>query len=159
MEEKEQLERQALAFFLRLYNRRTGKKWRLYKKRECPDFEVRYGYSGDLMGVEVSHIFHDKKEAMMMLGRDESHIHGIITADDHVRVLERVLKKKAEKFYGYDFDGPIILVLRDFSKIFDARRIFDERLRFKMPHCDYAEVYYMTRSRPEKKWDKLIRLK
>ena len=159
MEEKEHLERQALAFILRLYNRREGTKWRLHVKRERPDFEIKDRFSGELMGVEVAHIFHDKKEAMMMLGRDQSHIHGIISADDHVRVLERVLKIKAQKFWGYDFDGPIILVLRDFSKIFDARVIYDERLHFKMPPCKYAAVYYLTRSRPDRKWDKLIRLK
>ncbi len=159
MDEKERLERQALAYFLRLYNRKFNTKYRLQHKRECPDFSVRNLYNGDILGVEISHIFHDKKEAMMMLGRDQSHIHGIISADDHVRVLERILKQKAEKYYGYDIDAPIILVLRDFNPIFNAKTIFDPRLHFCMPASEFKEVWYMTRTSPARKWDKLVRLK
>jgi hypothetical protein len=159
MDEKESIERKALAFFLRLYNRKFNTKFRLLVKRERPDFEIVDRYSKEIVAVEVSHIFHDKKEAMMMLGRDASHIHGIITAKDHVMVLERILKKKAIKFWGYDFEGPIMLVLRDFSPIFDAKTIFDYRLGFKMPASGYKEVWYMTRSSPLKKWDELVRLK
>lgn len=159
MEEKERIEREALAYFLRLYNRKMGSKFRLLKKRERPDFEVRDKLSKDCLGVEISHIFHDKKEAMMFLGRDESNVHGIITAQDHVDVLMRVLKKKALKQKGYDCDWPVILVLRDFSKIFDVKTIFDERLGLKIPGSGYEEVWYLTRTRPVKKWDKLVRLK
>lgn len=159
MDEKERLERRALAFFLRLYNRRFNTKFRILKKRERPDFEVKDKHDGQMLGVEVSHIFHDKKEAMMMLGRDLSHIHGIITAEDHVHVLQRVLKKKAEKFLGYDCDAPIVLVIRDFNQIFDAKTIFDPRLHFMMPASGYKEVWYMTRSSPLKKWDKLVQLR
>lgn len=159
MNEKERIEREALAYFLRLYNRRNNTKYRLWKKRERPDFEVRDKITKKVMGVEVSHIFHDKKEAMMFLGRDPSHVHGIITAQDHVEVLMRVLKKKAEKQRGYDIDSPVILVLRDFSKIFDVGTIFDERLGLKVPFSGYKEVWYLSRTRPVKKWDKIVRLK
>ncbi len=159
MGEKERIEREALAYFLRQYNRKNDTKYRCWKKRERPDFEVRDKITKETMGVEISHIFHDKKEAMMYLGRDPSHVHGIITAQDHVDVLMRVLKKKAEKVKYYPFDGPVILVLRDFSKIFDARTIFDERLGLKIPGSGYKEIWYLTRTRPVKKWDKLVRLK
>lgn len=159
MDEKERIEREALAFFLRLYNRKFHRKYRLLVKRERPDFEVRDRFSGDVVGVEVSHIFHDKKEAMMMLGRDPSLIHGIITAKDHVDVLMEILKKKAQKIWGYDFDGPILLVLRDFSRIFSARILFDARLGLKVPASGYLQIWYMGRSRPWKKWDTLVRLK
>ena len=159
MDEKERLERRALAFFLRLYNRKNATGYRILVKQERPDFLVKDRYSSKVIGVEISHIFHDKKEAMMILGRDPSHIHGIITAEDHIEVLQRVLKKKAEKFLGYDFEGPILLVIRDFNPIFDAKAIFDPKLHFKMPGSGYEEVWYMTRSKPIRKWDKLVRLK
>ena len=159
MDEKEHLERKALAYFLRLYNRRFGTKYRMLKKRERPDFSVKDKLSGHIIGVEISHIFHDKKEAMMMLGRDPSHIHGIITAQDHVSVLMRVLEKKSLKVKQYPFDGPIILVLRDFSKIFDAQTIFDHRLGLKVPKSGYREIWYLSRTRPVKKWDKLVQIK
>jgi hypothetical protein len=159
MDEKERIERGALAYFLRLYNRKRNTKFRFWKKRERPDFEVRDKITKETMGVEISHIFHDKKEAMMYLGRDPSHVHGIITAQDHVDVLMRILKKKAEKVKDYPFSGPVVLVLRDFSKIFDARTIFDERLGLKVPGSGYEEIWYLTRTRPIKKWDKLVRIK
>lgn len=159
MDEKERLERKALAFFLRLYNRKRRTKFRFHIKRERPDFEVRDKLSGKVLGVEISHIFHDKKEAMMFLGRDFSHIHGIITAHDHVDVVVEVLKKKAEKIKKYPFEGPIILVLRDFSRIFDAQTLFDYRLGLKVPASTYREIWYLSRSSPEKKWDKLVRIK
>ncbi len=159
MDEKERIEREALAYFLRLYNRRNDTKFRLWKKRERPDFEVRDKVTKRVIGVEISHIFHDKKEAMMFLGRDPSHVHGIITAQDHVDVLMRVLRKKAEKVADYPFEGPVILVLRDFSKIFDATTLFDARLGLKVPGSGYEEIWYMTRSKPVKKWDNLVRLK
>jgi hypothetical protein len=159
MDEKEKIEREALAFFLRLYNRKFDRKFRLAIKRECPDFEIEEPKSGERIGVEVSHIFHDKKEAMMMMGRDLSTIHGIITAKDHVDVLMEILKKKAHKMYVYDRSIPIVLVLRDFSNIFTPRILFDERLGLKIPHSDYKEIWYLARSRPMKKWDRLVRLK
>lgn len=158
MDEKERIEREALAFFLRLYNRKFHCKFRLLRKRERPDFEVRDRWSNDALGVEVSHIFHDKKEAMMILGRDSSRIHGIITAQDHVDVLMEVLRKKAQKIHGYSCDAPMILVLRDFSPIFSARILFDARLGLKVPASAYKQVWYMSRSRPTKKWDTLVRL-
>jgi len=159
MDEKERIERGALAYFLRLYNRKKGSKFRLWKKRERPDFEVRDKITKKVLGVEISHIFHDKKEAMMYLGRDNSNVHGIITAQDHVDVLMRILRKKSEKVKDYDCKWPVILVLRDFSKIFDARTIFDERLGLKVPGSGYAEIWYLTRTKPIKKWDKLVRIK
>ena len=159
MEEKERIEREALAYFLRLYNRRNGSKLRLLKKRERPDFEVRDRVTKEVVGVEISHIFHDKKEAMMFLGRDNSHVHGIITSQDHVDVLMRVLNKKAEKVKYYPFDGPVILVLRDFSKIFDAQTLFDARLGLKIPASSYVEIWYLSRTKPVKKWDDLVQLK
>jgi hypothetical protein len=158
MDEKERIEREALAYFLRLYNRRNASKYRLWKKRERPDFEVRDKVSKDLIGVEISHIFHDKKEAMMFLGRDESHVHGIITAQDHVDVLMRVLRKKAEKVECYPFDGPVLLVLRDFSRIFDAQTLFDVRLGLKIPASSYREIWYLSRTKPVKKWDAIVQL-
>ncbi|HPQ80149.1 MAG TPA: hypothetical protein PLZ86_00275, partial [bacterium] len=158
MDEKERIEREALAFFLRLYNRRYNRKFRIFVKRERPDFEVQDRWSKEKLGVEVSHIFHDKKEAMMMLGRDPSTIHGIITAQDHVDVLMEVLRKKAQKVRGYSCGSPVILVLRDFSRIFSAKILFDERLGLKIPASGYKQIWYLSRSRPTKKWDTLVRL-
>lgn len=160
MKEKEKLERMALAYFLRLYNRQLGTKYKILEKRERPDFAVVDKISNHILGVEISHIFHDKKEAMMMLGRDASHIHGIITAQDHVKVLMKVLEKKALKMITYPFNnGPIILVLRDFSKIFEAKTLFDPRLGLKVPKSGYSEIWYLSRTRPVKKWDDLVQIK
>jgi hypothetical protein len=159
MDEKERIEREALVYFLRLYNRKLGGKYRLHVKRERPDFEVADKLTGKILGVEISHIFHDKKEAMMILGRDESRIHGIITALDHVKVLMDILKKKASKVENYPFEGPVILVLRDFSLTFDAQTIFDARLGLKVPPSAYREIWYLSRTHPERKWDEIVRLK
>lgn len=159
MDEKELIERKALAFFLRLYNRKLGSKYRLLKKRESPDFEVKDAISGKRLGVEISHIFHDKKEAMMMLGRDPRNIHGIISAQDHVDIVMRILKQKADKIKRYDCDAPVILVIRDFSKVFSPRTLFDARLSFKVPSSGYSEIWYLSRTRPIDKWDKLVRIK
>ena len=158
MDEKERIEREALTYFLRLYNRKKGTKYRVGAKRERPDFTVRDRISGEILGVEISHIFHDKKEAMMLLGRDHSHMHGIITAEDHVDVLMRVLRKKTELVDHYPFAGPIILVIRDFSRIFTADLLSDARLGLKVPHSSYREIWYLSRSRPVRKWDELVRL-
>jgi len=159
VDEKEHLERRALAFFLRLYNRKFDAKYRLLKKREKPDFEVKDAHSDALLGVEISHIFHDKKEAMMMLGRDLDHIHGIITAQDHVDVVMRILNKKAEKMRHYICAAPVILVLRDFSKTFSPGTLFDTRLGLKVPHSGYKEIWYLSRTHPVDKWDRLVRIK
>lgn len=160
MHEKERIEREALAYFLKYYNMKRAKKYRLHVKRERPDFEIKDKISGTILGVEVSHIFHDKKEAMMMLGRDPSHFHGIITAADHVNVLTEVLKKKAEKVKYYPFVGPVILVIRDFSPTFNDQFLFDHRLGFKMPpSTGYKEIWYLNSSGPETKWDKLTQIK
>lgn len=159
MDEKERIEREALAYFLRLYNRTHDARYKMTVKREKPDFEIEDKQKKSHVAVEVSHIFHDKKEAMMFLGRDDSEIHGIITAEDHVKVLMRILKQKAVKIYGYDFDGPIILVIRDYSKIFNEQDLFDPKLGLKVPASKYHEIWYLSRSKPVKKWDLLVQLK
>jgi len=158
MDEKERIERDALTFFLRLYNRKKGTKFRFLKKRERPDFEIIDRASKQVMGVEISHIFHDKKEAMMFMGRDPSRVHGIITAEDHVGVLVEVLRKKAKKVKGYPFEGPIILVIRDFSRIFDVKTLFGYKLGLRVPASSYMEIWYLSRSKPVRKWDELVRL-
>lgn len=159
IDEKERIEREALTFFLRLYNRRKGTKFRFLRKRERPDFEVIDRISGKTVGVEISHIFHDKKEAMMFMGRDPSSVHGIITAEDHVSVLVEILRKKAEKVRGYDYKGPMILVIRDYSQTFDLKTLFGYKLGLKVPRSDYREIWYLSRSKPVKKWDELVRLR
>ncbi len=158
MDEKERIERAALTFFLRLYNRRTNNKFRYLEKRERPDFVVRNLKSKELLGVEISHIFHDKKEAMMFLGRDDSKFHGIITAKDHIDVLVRVLNKKAEKAKQYPYIGPMILVIRDYSRIFDASTLFNYGRGLKVPNSIYKEIWYLSRSKPVKKWDEIVQL-
>ncbi len=158
MDEKEQLERKALAYFLRLYNRKNHSKYCIVEKRERPDFLIKNQYDYTILGIEISHIFHDKKEAMMLLGRDMSHVHGIITATDHVDVLTRILKKKSEKQKMYPYQGPTLLVLRDFSPIFDANMLFDARSGLKVPASKYEEIWYVHRSHPVDKWDGLVQL-
>jgi hypothetical protein len=88
-----------------------------------------------------------------------SNFHGIITPDDHGKVITYILKKKAEKVRAYPFNGPVILVLRDFSRLFDASMLMLHTTGLKVPNCNYREVWYLTRSRPDRKWDELIRLK
>jgi len=157
--EKERLEREALTHFLRIYNKKRGRSYRCHEKRERPDFSIREKDGSAIIGVEISHIFHDKKEAMMVLGRDPSNFHGIITPEDHGKVITYVLKKKAEKMKLYPFNGPIILVMRDFSRLFDASTIMRHTTGIKVPNSGYKEVWYLTRSSPDRKWDELIRLK
>jgi hypothetical protein len=157
--EKERIELEALNHFLHIYNMKRGREYAMFEKRERPDFTIRDRKGGALIGVEVSHIFHDKKEAMMVLGRDLSNFHGIITTGDHAKVINYVLKKKSEKVQGYPFDGPVILVLRDFSSLFDASTLMKHTKGIKVPPSGYKEVWYLTRSAPTKKWDELIRLK
>jgi hypothetical protein len=159
MGEKERLEREALTYFLRIYNKKRGRNYRCFERRERPDFTIRDKDGGTIIGVEISHIFHDKKEAMMILGRDPSNFHGIITTGDHGKVISYVLKKKSEKVKYYPFNGPVILVLRDFSSLFDASTIMKHTTGIKVPQSGYKEVWYLTRSNPERKWDELIRLK
>ncbi|MBN1282929.1 MAG: hypothetical protein JXA24_04065 [Proteobacteria bacterium] len=159
MDEKERIEREALTFFLRLYNRKKGTKYRFLRKRERPDFEIVERASRKVVGVEVSHIFHDKKEAMMFMGRDPSTVHGIISAEDNVKVLVDILRKKAEKVRHYPYRGPIILVIRDYSQTFDLRTLFGFKMGLKVPRSDYREVWYLSRSRPVKRWDELVRLR
>jgi len=159
MSEKERIEREALTYFLRVYNKKRGREYRCFERRERPDFSIRDKGGGTIIGVEISHIFHDKKEAMMVLGRDLSNFHGIITTCDHAKVINYVLKKKSEKVRYYPFNGPVILVLRDFSSLFDASTIMRYTKGIKVPNSGYKEVWYLTRSEPTKKWDELIRLK
>lgn len=159
MNEKERLEKEALTYFLRIYNRDHGTKFKLHKRRERPDFEIKNLNDDKIIGVEISHIFHDKKEAMMVLGRDPSNFHGIITTGDHAKVINYILTKKGEKIRFYPFKGETILVLRDFSRLFDVETILKYSVGLKVPKCGYKEIWYLTRSNPNRKWDQLIRLK
>jgi len=159
VDEKERIEREALSFFLQYYNQKRRSRFKLLRKRERPDFEIRNQGTGKTLGVEICHIFHDKKEAMMMLGRDPSNFHGIINTADHAKVVNYVLKKKAFVGQFYDCDHELILVIRDFSKLFDVHTLMKYKVGFKVPKCRFKEIWYLSRSTPEHSWDQLVRLK
>lgn len=124
MDEKQNLEVAACTYFLTSYNALHGSNFQIVEHRDKPDFLVEDGHTGEKLGIEVTHLFYDVKEAQMMLGRRPNELHGVMTVCDLITKLNADLAVKVDRAANYDFEGKLFLLVRVASPIFD-RQDFD----------------------------------
>lgn len=86
--EKFALENATVDIFLNLFNFNHKDQYILVERRESPDFILK-GLNGELLGLEVAHLFYDSEEAKMLLGRSDNKVHGIEKFDDLVNTFKQ----------------------------------------------------------------------
>lgn len=117
--EKQLLEYAACQCFLDTYNRLHQTHFELLEHGDKPDFLVRDSQSSEKIGVEVTHLYYDGKEAKMLLGRRPKEPHGVMTMDQLIAQLNSLLYEKVGRAAKYDFEGRLFLLVRVGSPIFD----------------------------------------
>jgi len=132
MNERLALERAACNYFLDSYNRLHDTAFEIVDHRDKPDFWARDTRSGEKIGIEVTHLFFDSREAKILLGRSPDGTHGTMTISELIERLNDLLAQKITQTAKYNFEGRLFLLVRVASPIFDKKdfEIFEDEITF-----------------------------
>lgn len=148
-DEKQILERDAIELFINISRAGRGVDYRIIAKQESPDFVLADEF-GNMIGVEVTHIFYDSEEAKMLLGRSDRKTHGLENLDGFIAELNIALKKKGEKGNNYEFDYPLSLLIRNASPLWGLSDIEHSLDKLQVPTGIYQEIWILTRDNSSK---------
>ena len=144
MDEKQRLELAACTCFLDSYNTRHQTNFQIVAHRDKPDFLVQNSQTGETLGIEIMHLYHDSKEAQMVLGRRPNELHGVMTISGLIGKLNSDLSDKVERAAKYDFNDEMRLLVRITSPIFDRQDfdMFEDEIRVPSPN-NFAEIWLL----------------
>jgi hypothetical protein len=148
-DEKLRLEEDAIELFIDISREARGINYNFIAKQESPDF-VLGDESGNMFGVEVTHIFYDSDEAKMLMGRSDKKTHGLENLDRFIEELNIALKKKGEKGNNYDFDYPLVLLIKNASPFWGLSDIEHSLGKLQVPIGIYQEIWLLTRDKSYK---------
>ncbi|WP_248912445.1 hypothetical protein, partial [Paenibacillus antarcticus] len=149
-EEKFALENAAVEIFSNLFNINHKDQYELVERRESPDFVLR-DLKGELLGLEVAHLFYDPEEAKMLLGRSDNKMHGTDKFDDLLNAFNRLLKQKETKILKYESTYPTSLVIRNASPIFGMSDLLRDKELIYKPSI-YKNVWCVSRDGNYNDW-------
>lgn len=152
--QKKQLEIAGIQYFIKAYPQRL----RVLEHSDKPDFTLVDDASNQKIGAEIAHLYYDKKEARILLGNSEKTIHGIMCANDLIKVLNSLLNQKANKIKDYRPHDKSILVIRVASPIFDKSTFDMYEDTIICPENDYDEIWLVLDG-TKGKWTELKRIK
>lgn len=116
--EKPELEVAACNYFLQSYNSFLKTNFSLIDHDDKPDIIIKDNNSGEVIGLEVTHLFYDTNEAKILLGRSLNIIHDPMNMYTLVQRLNDLLQKKTEAALKYSFAKRMFLLVRVASPIF-----------------------------------------
>lgn len=150
--EKERLEEYAIKYFITAY----PKKLRRLKHSDKPDFTLFDENGKSKIGVEIAHLWHDKEEAKILLGRSEQIFHGIMCHTDLIKVLNTLLEQKVNKINGFKAHNKFFLVIRVASPIFDKSTFDIYENDIICPKNKYDEIWLVLNdNNKSEKWTEL----
>lgn len=149
-DEKFALENAAVDIFINLYNCNHSEQYELVERRESPDFVIR-NLEGELLGIEVAHLFYDHEEAKMLLGRSDKKLHGPETNNDLINTMNNLLKQKEKKVLKYESIYPISLVIRNASPIFGMSDFLRDKELIYKP-SKYISVWFVSKDGNYNDW-------
>ncbi len=135
--EKILLEKYAVKYFIEAYPKPLEE----LEHSDKPDFTLIDKSDNSKIGVEIAHLWHDKEEAKLLLGRSTPTAHGIMCANDLIEVLNTLLDKKATKIEGYKTHDKYFLVIRVASPIFDKSTFDMYEKDIIFPENRYDEIW------------------
>lgn len=147
-EEKLQLEREAIKFFLQIYNRNHTVKQRLLYQQERPD-AVLQDARRQKSGLEVTHLFYDSAEAKMLFGRSNEPWCSLESLDILVDELNKRIERKEQKIAGYSHDYPVSLLIRNASPAFGMSDILAVKDRIRKPQPAFEQMWFLSRDGTE----------
>lgn len=151
--EKKQLEAAALNEFLPQYNSASSSTYRIksLEAQERPDV-ILEDENGNLLGLEITHVYHDHQEAKILLGRSPTNFSGLQSLDGLLSQVNAQLQAKASTAATYPAEFPIVLVARVASPIFTWHDL-NQALKdghVSVPPSPFSEIWLLVRddSRP-----------
>lgn len=144
MNEKLALELAACTYFIASYNGLHKTKFQIQKHQDRPDFLLKDVDTGEMVGVEVMHLYYDAVEAKMVLGRLSGKLHGVMTISHLIQQLNSDLADKINTAASYDFPGKLILLVRVASPIFDRQDfdMYEDEITVPQPNT-IAEIWLL----------------
>lgn len=110
--------------------------------RERPDFEATIRETGEKIGIEVTGLYQNQREAMINFNKFPKWDTFMGSLDEIVSSLNTILEKKAVLSYDYDFDGRLLLAIWAGSMVynqqFDFEFIFDQ---IKVPSSRFDQIW------------------
>lgn len=155
--EKKNLEKQAIRIFLSLFNTEIKSNYRLITIQECPDALIKNS-DGNILGLEVTHLFYDFLEAQIVLGKIKSKAIRHEEFTILLNGLNELLKKKVKKLSKYKNENPCVLLIRNTSLVFGINDFIDNREKINIPENDFQSIWLVSRGNHLKRWY-LLRLK
>ena len=150
--EKEQLEKYAVEYFIKAYS----KPLKILKHSDKPDFTLIDEGNKSKIGIEVAHLWNDKKEAKILLGRSRQTRHGIMCANDLIKVLNILLSQKASKIKGFAPHDKFFLVIRVASPVFDKSTFDMYENDIICPENEYNEIWLvLDDNNKSERWSEL----
>ncbi len=147
--ERESLEKATLEIFVCELNRQSAANWHIerFKAQERPD-AILEDVEGNLLGVEITHAYHDSEEAKILLGRSITDFSGLQSFDELLAVVKDRISDKAGKIPSYGCPYPISLIVRVASPIFTFSQFRDalRRKQLKVSKGSIHEVWILVRS-------------
>lgn len=155
--EKKNLEKQAIMIFLSLFNIEIKSNYRVIAIQECPDALIENG-DGNILGLEVTHLFYDFLEAKIVLGKIRSKARRPEEFTILLNGLNELLKKKVNKLSNYKNENPCLLLIRNTSLVFGMNDFIDNREKIEIPKNNFQSIWLVSRGNHLKRWY-LLRLK
>jgi len=139
---KEAAEAAILERFMITYQKRFGHAFTRIKHQDKPDFAVRNPITKERIGIEVTSVYQNDKEARIQNGAAEPWDEYETSIDELLLSINTQLSKKARKSKQYMFNGRMFLVIWLGSLAFNQKTDMDLiRPRFIIPKNQFAEIW------------------
>jgi hypothetical protein len=159
MSEKQDLELAACNYFVGSYNAIHRTNLKLVEHRDKPDCVVHDAVTGEHVGIEVTHLYYDAKEAKMVLGRLPKQVHGVMTITELIEKLNADMAEKTNRAAKYDFEDKLILLIRVASPIFDKQdfEMYGDEIDVPRPN-PFAEIWLLFWNQANRTYSDLMQL-
>lgn len=139
---KEAAEVAILNRFMIAYQKQFGHSFTRIQHQDKPDFAVRNPLTKEQIGIEVTSVFQNDKEARIQNGAAEPWDDYETSIEELLRSINTRLSKKAKKSKKYEFNGRIFLVIWLGSLAFNQKIHMDLiRSRFVIPKNKFSEIW------------------
>lgn len=147
---REEAEVAILERFLIAYRKRFGVELTNIIHRDKPDFEVINPLTQERIGIEITGVYQNEKEAKIQYGAVDDWEIFQGSTEELLESLNRRLDGKARKCESYRYEGRIFLVIWLGSLVFNQKYDVDFiRREIVIPKNAYSEIWLVIRERED----------
>jgi hypothetical protein len=156
-EEKYELEKAAINYFIKRYNNIFDNKIELIQMQDKPDAILKNA-TGELFGVEIAHLFLNEVEAKYALHRSTKN-NGMINFQGYVKPLNEILLNKSTKIPKFNVPYPVDLLIRSASPLLTAKTIEGYKKELVVPNRGMRNIWLLLdNDKYSERWVDIVRL-